>query len=338
MSIIIVFGIFSFPQNIFSNFNKTDEPVSKAIEISVTKIETEKNNTYVPSYSHSFSSKYDDILKAENGAKEILETATNNGTISLDDYSSKNVTASYGRINIKNTTKEHLIDIKEYLNRNIPASIDKNGPVVLIYHTHSSESYQMIENSFYSNSLIADPNSLGVIRVGDALCDTIRSYGYEVIHDTTVYDTSFNGAFDRSREHISEILRANPSIQIVIDLHRDSISRKDGTKVKTTTEIDGKKVAQIQITAGCEESPVVSFPNWEKNLTFAIHLQEELAAYNQKIVRPILFCTRKYNLDLVPCAVNIDIGTDANTIREAVYSAEILGESIVKILKECESK
>lgn len=338
LSIIIVCCVFSVPQKVFSSAKEKSADKVNPTETEAVKTDTEKNKSEIKNVSNVFSGGYSDITKAETRAKELLSNASNDGEIISEDYSSKNATAAVGTLFLRNTTKNATIDIEEYLKKDVFANISKNKPVVLVYHTHSSETYQVLENDFYSNSLAADSATLGIIRVGDALCSTIESYGYEVIHDRTVYDTSYSGAFERSRSKISDILRANPSIQIVIDLHRDSISRKDGSKVKTVAEIDGKKVAQIQITAGCEDGAVTKFPNWKKNLTFALHLQKAIADSYPHAARPLLFCARKYNMDLVPCALNIDIGTEANTVREAVYSAEILGKSIVAIIKECEKK
>ena len=336
LSIIIVCGVFSVPRKVFGNAKEKGVNKIYTTEIETVKSEAEKNKNEIQSVSNIMSNGYSDISKAEEGAKELLANASNDGKILSEDYSSKNATEAFGPVYLRNTTKNNGVNIESYLKKKITASINKNKPVVLIYHTHTSESYQIIENDFYSNTLVASPQTLGIIRVGEALCSTIESYGYKVIHDKTVYDTSYSGAFERSREKISDILRENPSIQIVIDLHRDSITRKDGSNVKTVTEIDGKKVAQIQLITGCEDGAVTDFPNWEKNLTFALHLQKSLSESYPHAVRPLLFCARKYNMDLVPCALNIEIGTQSNTVREAVYSAQILGKSIIEIIKECE--
>lgn len=340
LSIIIVCVVFGAPQKAVSKLNEKKTDITTPAESSTVKIDTEINKGKIKSASLFLPSGYSDITDAESKAKELFTNASNDGKVISEDYSSKNATSAIGSVYLRNTTKKSDINFNNYLNKKIFANIDKDKtkPVVLVYHTHTSESYQIAENNFYSNSLAAEPATLGIVRAGDALCSKIESYGYEVIHDSTVYDTSYSGAFERSRKNVSDILRANPSIQIVIDLHRDSITRKDGSKVKTVTEIGDKKVAQIQIITGCEDGAVTEFPNWEKNLTFALKLQKNISDFNPKAVRPLLFCARKYNMDLVPCALNIEIGTDANTVREAVYSAEILGSSIAEIIKECEKK
>ena len=123
-------------------------------------------------------------------------------------------------------------------------------------------------------------------------------------------------------------------IQIVLDVHRDSIYQKDGSRIKTVTEINGTKAAQIMVISGCEDGNVTNFPNWQKNLTFAIKLQEKLKNDNPTLVRPLMFSSRKYNMDLTPCALSIEIGTDANTLSEAVYSASLFAKSLSELLKE----
>lgn len=338
LSIIIVCGVFSVPPNVLNSKKEQNVNRTYSAESEAVKTNSEKNKSEIQSTANILSSGYSDISKAELRAKELLGKASNNGKIISEDYSSKNATLALGSLYVRNTTKNSSINMESYLKKSVIANISKNKPVVLVYHTHSSESYQISENDFYSDSLVADSETLGIIRAGDALCSTIESHGYKVIHDRTVYDTSYSGAFERSRKNVADILRSNPTIQIVIDLHRDSITRKDGSRVKTVTEIGGKKVAQIQIITGCEEGAVTDFPNWEKNLTFALRLQKQISDSYSHAVRPLLFCARKYNMDLVPCALNIELGTDANTVREAVYSAEILGNSISELIKECEKK
>lgn len=340
LSIITVCAVFGAPQKAVNKMIEKKTDITVPAESQTVKIDTEIKKGEIKSVSSFLPSGYSDITDAESKAKELLPNASNDGKIISEDYSSKNATSAIGSLYLRNTTKKSDINFDDFLKKKIFASIDKDKtkPVVLVYHTHASESYQVTENGFYSNSLVADSGTLGIVRVGDALCSKIESLGYEVIHDRTVYDTSYSGAFERSREKISDILRANPSIQIVIDLHRDSITRKDGSKVKTVTEIDGKKTAQIQIITGCEDGAVKNFPNWEKNLTFALRLQKNISDSYPHAARPLLFCARKYNMDLVPCSLNIEIGTDANTLREAVYSAEILAGGVAEIIKECEKQ
>lgn len=281
----------------------------------------------------------DDIQKLINEAETKYASSTNDGKILAEDYSRKNATAEYDKILLRNTTIDKTIDIGNYINRNVVANVSKSQPAVLIYHTHTSESYELLDRDFYTKArdIRSDNKNETVVRIGEEICKILNEKGYKTIHITDTFDEQYSGAYERSRAKVSEVLKNNPSIQVALDVHRDSIYQKDGTRIKTVTEINDKKVAQIMITTGCETGNVTDFPNWEKNLTFALKLQNQLANDNPQIVRPLIFSSRKYNMDLLPCALSVDIGTDANTLTEAVFSARYFAESLAKLLKEFEN-
>lgn len=277
-----------------------------------------------------------DVLNLIKEAEIKYANSSNDGIITEVNYSGKNATSEYDGVFIRNTTKSHSVDIEEHLNKKIIASVDKNEPTVLIYHTHTTETYELLDRGFYTaerGTRSTNPAE-NMIRVGEEICKTLQKNGYKTIHDKTIYDEQYSGAYDRSRKNVIEILKNNPSIQIVIDVHRDSIYQKDGEKIKPVVNINGRKAAQIMLISGCEEGNVTDFPNWEMNLTFAVHLQKQLAKDNPELMRPIMFCSRKYNMDLIPCALVAEFGSDANTLAEAVYSAQLFGESLSALLKE----
>ena len=277
-----------------------------------------------------------DIQKLVEEAEKKYANSSNDGKIISADYSTQNATSEYNGIYLRNTTLNHEINIEEYLDKQVQAFITENKPAVLIYHTHTTETYELLDRTFYTNqrNTRSDNPAENMVRVGEEICKVLEEKGFKTIHDKTVYDESVNGAYDRSRENISKILKANPSIQIVLDIHRDSIYQKDNSKVKTVTEIEGRKAAQIMLITGCEDGNVTDFPNWQKNLTFAVNLQEKLKNDNKALVRPLMFCSRKYNMDLIPCALSVEIGTDANTLTEAVYSAMLFANSLADFLEE----
>ena len=278
----------------------------------------------------------DDIQKLVTEAEKKYANSSNDGKIISVDYSKQNATSEYDGIYLRNTTLNHQINIEDYLNKQVQAFITANKPTVLIYHTHTTETYELLDRDFYTNERNTRSNNSqeNMVRVGEEICKVLEEKGYKTIHDKTVYDESVSGAYDRSRAKISGILKDNPSIQIVLDIHRDSIYQKDNSKVKTVIEIDGRKAAQIMLITGCEDGNVTDFPNWQKNLTFAVNLQEKLKNDNKTLVRPLMFCSRKYNMDLTPCALSVEIGTDANTLSEAVYSAGLFANSLSEFLEE----
>ncbi len=323
----------SHPLSIFSANEKTEDKQNKE-----NTVENENPQTQTANSSIVFTVS-SDIKKLVDEAEKKYAKSSNDGKISAEDYSIKNATAEYNGIYLRNTTQNHSeIDMASYLNKKVKASVDKNKPAVLIYHTHTSETYELLDRDFYTNerSTRSENSAENMVRVGEEICKILESNGYKTIHDKTVYDEVLSGAYDRARENISKILKENPSIQVVLDIHRDSIYLKDGTRIKTISQINGEKVAQIMITTGCEDGNVMDFPNWEKNFTFALNLQQSLVREAPSLMRPLTLAGRKYNMDLMPCALHVEIGTDANTLTEAVNSATIFGEALSNLLEKYE--
>lgn len=322
--------ILSRPLSILTAERQTEEKTNTE---NIVENENPQTQTVNSSIVFTVSS---DIKKLVDEAEKKYASSSQDGAISAEDYSIKNATAEYNGIYLRNTTQNHSeIDIANYLNKKVQASVDSDKPAVLIYHTHTSETYELLDRDFYTNerSIRSENSAENMLRVGEEICKVLENNGYKTIHDKTVYDETVSGAYDRARENISKILKENPSIQVVLDIHRDSIYLKDGTRVKTVSQINGEKVAQIMITTGCEDGNVTDFPNWEKNLTFALNLQQSLVREAPSLMRPLTLAGRKYNMDLMPCALHVEIGTDANTLTEAVNSASLFGEALSKLLK-----
>lgn len=213
--------------------------------------------------------------------------------------------------------------------------IEKNGePQVLIMHTHATESYEPYERDFYDssfNSRTTDPN-MNMAAVGDAIAKQLEAAGIAVLHDTTMHDyPSYNDSYDRSRETVQKILEENPSIKIVLDIHRDAIERQNGERIAPVAEINGRNAAQVMIISGCDDGSM-NMPNYLKNFRFASLLQQQLESDYQGLTRPILFDYRKYNQDLTTGSILIEVGGHANSVDQAVYSGELIGKSLAECL------
>lgn len=285
-----------------------------------------------------FSSTPDDIRQMMLKYEKTADKDKKGGKISEQTYKSSGVTDSYGRVRVKNVN-DTGINIKKLLGEKADLDIkDKSKPTVLIFHTHTTETYQPLDRNFYSKNYQPRTNdsSMNMVRVGVAVKEELEKAGYNVIHDTTVYDYKYNGAYTRSREAVEKHLKEHPEIQIVLDVHRDAIQLNDGTKIKPVCEIDGKKCAQIMIISGCQESGngITGFEDWEENLTFAVQLQDKLEENFEGITRPLYFSPRKYNMDMSHCSVLLEMGSDANTLEEAVYSGKCLGVALADLMKE----
>ncbi len=210
-------------------------------------------------------------------------------------------------------------------------------PMVLIYHTHSCESYMTAFNGFY----YPDPDDYrnidhdrNVAAVGEEIKKTLESYGIVTIHDTTYHDyPNYNGAYDRSRMTVEQYLEEYPSIKITIDIHRDSMTTSEGTKYKPTAVVDGRKAAQMMILAGSDTTGSMGFDTWEENLVFALKLQETASEMYPDLMRPMLFREQRYNMDLTNASLLIEVGTEANTFSEAKYSGQLLGNVIAEVIE-----
>lgn len=296
---------------------------------------TINDNKVTESTASSVYSTPKDIIGMGEEYNAQYSGASHDGAIIERQYDASNATSVFQNITVRNTTPSHSINIEASLNEKANLSVtDKTQPTVLIFHTHTTESYELADNNWYTSSYATRSNDLArnMVRVGDAICEELEKGGVGYIHDREIHDAKYTGAYDRSRESILKIMQENPSIQIVLDVHRDAICQSDGTKVKPVVTINNKKAAQIMIIAGCEDGKVTSFPHWEQNLTFALQLHKTAEDLYPGLMRPILFSARKYNMDVVPCSALLEIGSDSNTLAEAEYSGHLIGRAITEFV------
>ncbi len=277
-----------------------------------------------------------DILKLMEEAKPIYKKLKKSGDIKEQHFSTSGTGTYYGNVQVNNRTSES-INIKSLLNTTPEyKKITKEEPYILVYHTHTTEGYELIDTGWYSTEYDSrtKDSAKNMVRVGESLVEALEDAGYKVIHDKTIYDNQYNGAYARSWETVKKYLEKYPSIAITLDVHRDAIHYSGGTRCKPTAEIDGRKAAQVMIISGCEGDGVEDFPDWKKNLVFSLHLQNTVEENFKGLMRPIFFCNRKYNMEATPCSLLLEFGTDANTLEEAVYSASLIGESIGRMLNK----
>ena len=315
--------------------------VEEVTETTTTEVTTEKEVVQNTALQVSFTDTPDDIKQVIAQREKTASKDKKDGDIYEKQYKNEGVTDSFGVVKVKNVNKTD-VDIEGILKEKIDLSVSKDKPSVLIFHTHTTETYQILDRGFYETNFKTRTKDSGqnMLRVGVAICEEIEAMGYNVIHDTEIHDLSYNGAYAHSRKRVEEYLKKYPTIQIVLDIHRDAIQQSDGTKIKPTATIQGKKAAQIMIISGCQEkgNPIENFPDWRYNLTFAVHLQNKLETMFQGITRPLYFCPRKYNMNLSHCSLLVEVGSDANTLEEAVYTGKCLGVAVGEIMKEYEEK
>lgn len=304
-----------------------------------------QNNNQLTSVDRTVyaSNPLDTLTVTPEDIKQLIESAKANASNDVEDgkiierqYEKSTVTTTIGNILVRNNTDtQQKLDLNQFLSAKPDLKIsDKTQPSVLIFHTHTTESYEMLDRGWYAQDYVTRSNSpdRNMVRVGVEIKEQLESAGYTVIHDTEIHDVSYNGAYDHSRKSVEEYLKKYPSIKIVLDIHRDAIEQDDGVRIKPTATVLGKKAAQIMIITGCQEGKVTDFPNWKQNLTFALNLQSVCEDMYPGLMRPVYFCQRKYNMDLSPNNLLVEMGSCSNTLEEAAYSGRLLGSALVKLL------
>ena len=209
------------------------------------------------------------------------------------------------------------------------------GPQVLILHSHATEAYTPAGQDKYTPS---DPYrttdcNYNMVRVGEEMARTLRRHGLEVIHDTTLYDyPSYNEAYDRSLAAAERWLAQYPSIQIVLDVHRDALVAEDGSIYKAISVEQAGQAAQVMLVVGTDGTNKFH-PLWQENLSFAMHLQRRLLDDHKALARPMVLRSSRFNQHLRTGSLLVEVGTHGNTLEEALLGARLFAESAGKTLK-----
>ncbi|MCR4614538.1 MAG: stage II sporulation protein P [Clostridiales bacterium] len=277
----------------------------------------------------------EDIKELIEDAEKDFANQKEDGKIQETTFGKSNATDVFENVAVRNVTSTGKIDIKKSLSEEIDLTIDREKPAVLIFHTHTTEGYEMLDRGWYAADYSSRTKdvSKNIVRVGTAIEEALSDAGFIVIHDTTLHDIQYGGAYDHSRQTVQKYLDKYPNLVVALDIHRDAIQRDNGTKIKPVTVINGKKSAQVMIITGMEEGKITGYPNWEQNLRFALKLQKSCEDMFPSLMRPIFFCARKYTMDMTPCSLLIEMGSDANTLDEAAYAGRLLGTALGDLLK-----
>ena len=208
------------------------------------------------------------------------------------------------------------------------------GPQILIVHTHGSEAYSQTDGDFYEES---DPYRTtdcthNVVKVGEEMATVFRAHGFQVVHDTTLFDyPAYNGAYDRSKAAVEQWLEQYPTIRIVLDVHRDALVGSNGEVYKLVSEEAGNKVAQVMLVVGSSGSGA-EHPRWKDNLAFAVKLQQGLVRGYSSLARPIVLRNSRYNQQLSPGSLLVEVGGHGNTLSEAIAGARLWADNVARTL------
>lgn len=225
-------------------------------------------------------------------------------------------------------------DVQALVQQKLDWDLSGEGPRVLILHTHGSESYTKAPGQSYQESseyrtLDKDYN---VVALGDALAALLEQAGIRVLHDRQLHDyPSYNSAYSNSRKSAADYLKQYPTIQVVLDLHRDAVLLSDGSQYAPTVMVEGKKVAQLMMVVGSNASGM-EHPNWQENLAAALKLQVLLEKAAPGITRPTILRAQRFNHDLSQGAMIVEIGAAGNSLEQAMAAVPILAQGIIGLM------
>ena len=223
------------------------------------------------------------------------------------------------------------IDIPAMLEQPLIWDLTQTEPSVLIFHSHTCESYENTEGYTASDPYRTRDENYNMISIGKHLAQCLQERGIGVIHDTTVHDyPSYNDAYSLSRETVKQYLETYPSISLVLDIHRDAYEDASGNQASDTITVDGKEAARLMIVAGTNAGGY-THTAWRENLSVAVKLHTVLEKKYPGLCRDLTMRSYYFNQDLSPGALLVEVGTAGDTRQEALYAAELLADGIAQL-------
>lgn len=210
-----------------------------------------------------------------------------------------------------------------------PLNVSVSKPCkVLIYHTHTSESYTL-DKKEYTDYYRTENNKYNVVAVGEKLAENLKKYGFSVVQDKTQHDyPSYNGAYKASLATVEKHLK-NEKYDIIFDIHRDALS--GNSKFRPTAQINGETAAKLMIVVGTNDAGL-EHDNWMQNLKFAIAIQEKANEMYPGLFRDMHLSTSRYNQHTTDKTLIIEVGATGNTMAETEismkYFAKVLNEVV----------
>ena len=221
-------------------------------------------------------------------------------------------------------------DLAELLCKPLSWNLADGQPAVLIYHSHATEGYSPTSAYEETSDYHTLDTSQNMISVGAHLASLLESQGIKVIHDTALHDEpSYTDAYTSSRKSVQDYLKAYPTIRLVLDLHRDAYEDEQGNQVAQTVFSQGARIAPLMFVVGTDYGG--NHPNWQENLALALKLQTLIDNTCPGICRNINLRSQKFNQDLSPGTLLVEVGSAGNAHDEAMRAVEILASGITQL-------
>ena len=266
------------------------------------------------------------LVSAEGPAVEITAPTE---AVSVTVHTPQPVSVSFSAedaelVKVINTTS-YQVDMEALLTKALDWNLCSDEPTVLILHAHATESYAGTKNY---RSEEEDQNMLAI---GDRLEQLLENAGIGVIHDRTLHDApSYNGSYASARTSMKAYLEKYPSIRLVLDLHRDAAEDAQGNQIGYTLATEQGEAAKMLMVVGTDAGGL-THPDWQENMALAVKLHAQLQKKHPGICRSLQIRTSRFNQDLSPGALLVEVGSAGNTREEAMLAVEILAQAIISL-------
>lgn len=273
----------------------------------------------------------EDLKSEGNGSSETVSQSTVKSEISLEKFEDFNeLLSKFYTVDSTTTIGPDQLNVNDLMSRSMKINQKKDGPKVLIFHTHSQEEFR--------DSVKGD-SSTTIVGVGKYLAEKLNKKGIETMHHDGVYDL-IGGKLDRSKAYqmaekgVKEILNQNPSIEVVIDLHRDGVPEN----MHLVTTVDGKKAAKIMFFNGLSRTKsngdiaYLKNPYIQDNLSFSFQMQLASESMYPGLARRIYLKGYRYSLHMMPKSLLIEAGAQTNTVKELKNAMDLLANVLEEVL------
>lgn len=284
-----------------------------------------------------------DAEPSQSVFESILPAPPESSSVSLPPSETRAVTIDgtsgdydgSGAVYIKNQT-DYTVDVSALLKAKDPVRLSGDQVQVLVMHTHGTESYTPTAQYNYtpSDTDRTTDCDYNVVRVGREITRILNEKGIKTIHSETLNDSpAYSGSYNRALEDISAHIKENPSIKLVIDVHRDAMVTQSGVKYKTVADVGGRETAQLMLVCGTDGGGLVH-DGWQDNLSFQLKLQQALNTAHPGLMRPLNLRAARFNQHVTPGSMLVEVGTTGNTLEEALSSARLFAEGLADLLLE----
>lgn len=334
---IIMFLLFHFSAKVvFRNITVSKLILSDAIpliKIAMNETRSFTMLSYVDLIKNRFASEEIFIELPEDSVELVHEEVQKEDIvkeIEVEEDKRKSVTMDWTKV-LKNETK-FTVTSEDLVNKKLGFALKEDTVNVIIYHTHTTESYTPSENYQYvpSGDFRTLDSNANVSRVGAYLKELLEKKRIKTYHDDTVYDTSYNLSYSKAGKGITALTKKYSNASIVLDVHRDAIG--SGEEIyRPIVNVDGRDVAQILLVVGTNQGGL-THKNWRENLKFALKLQKVADELYPGFCRYVDLRKERFNQHVAPGAIIVEMGATGNTMEEALAAAELFTNVLEKVV------